>query len=106
MIKVSTGLAIAQLPLAAGCLLAAMFFPPAGSPAVLINPQGGSAAQAIAWARGHDASLLGLSASGRDPIVRLSSNTDAFAALAAGFVPIAADLALCGAQTNNRGLTR
>lgn len=106
MAQVSKVLSLLQLPVAGTALLTALFYPPEGSAALLIAPMGGSAAEAIEWAQGHDAPMLGLAADGSAPIVRLSGRASALSAMADGFIPVATDLATCGEVPQNRGFGR
>lgn len=97
-------LALMQFPLALGGLLMAIFYPAPGSPTMLIRINGQSAAAGLEWARDNDARLLGFSQGSYDPIVILSGETHAMAAVAAGFLPVAADKASCGKDVSPRGL--
>ena len=106
MVRTPLALVLLQFPLSFGALMAAMFYPPAGSAAVLITPGESSAAHAINWARAHDAALLGLAADGQTPVVRLSGDANALAAIAAGFIPLAADLATCGTAPQSMGIQK
>ena len=76
-------------------LLAALFYPTAGHPAVLLSLTGRPPAAAIAWGRHNDASLVGLSANGQAAVLRLSAASSPLAALRSGFLPLSADNGLC-----------
>ena len=103
MIRLPTALALSQFPIAFGVMVGAMFYPTAGSAAVLIAPGEDSAVAAIEWARAHQAPMLGLAAGGTAPVVRLSGGATAIDALLEGFIPVAADLATCGTSQQAKG---
>ena len=106
MVRAPANFVLLQFPLALCVMVAAMFYPTRGSTAVLIAPGEGSAVAAIEWARAHRAPMLGLAVGGSSPVVRMSGSASAFSAIAAGFIPVAADLATCGTSPQAKGFRK
>lgn len=88
-------LAIAQTGLALFALAAALFYPTAGHTAVLLAPGTTSPGEAIHWGTRHGASLMGLTADGTAPLLRLPTHTTALAAIADGYIPMLIDTQSC-----------
>lgn len=103
MVRAPATFVLLQFPLALCVVVAGMFYPTADSVAVLVAPGKGSAIPAIEWARANDAPILGMAIGGASPVVRMSGSASAISAMAAGFIPVAVDLATCGTSPQAKG---
>ncbi|MFC3098555.1 hypothetical protein [Alteraurantiacibacter palmitatis] len=91
----------ALLPVA---LLAAVFLPAGGQPAMLYPLSGQSPADAIGWGKDNAAPFLGLSSQGDAAILHLSAGSSALDALRSGFVPIGMEGGICTSTSTSTGI--